>query len=488
LPSREKVRMLEDAAAPCGCFINGREIIEGEIYELIDPSTGEPFARSAAAGERLVDEALLGARESLAGWRSTHAAHRADILHAMARRLREDEETLGRLICREAGKTLPAAGAEVQSAAALVDYFAEEGLRVRGELPLLGYHRERVLIVREPVGVVGAVTPSNYPLSTLACKLAPALAVGCTLVAKPDEKTPLSTVRMARLAIEAGLPPGVFNVVTGTGPGAGRLLAEHPIPRLITFTGSREVGKEILKSSGKWVRKVILELGGHCPAIVSKDAPWRDFLPAIVNQSMKNCGQYCYRISRIYVAEEIYRDFLAAFVDSLGRLRVGPATDSGVDVGPLNDEKILLRIRGLVEQAVKEGARVETGGASPAIPSRGFYYLPTVLTGVEPGMAIAQDEIFGPVVIVSPVRDMEEAVREANGTPYGLAAYLFSKDLASALEWADRLEVGSVWVNRIHQAYREAPFGGMKESGLGREKSRFGIEEYTELKTIYMSY
>ena len=480
--------MLQHDAAPCGCFIDACEIMEGETYPLIDPSTGETFARSTAAGERLVDKALRGALEGFSKWRSTHASHRAGILHTLARRLREDQEHLALLICREIGKTLPAARAEVQSTAALMDYFAEEGLRIRGELPLLGYDRERVLIVREPVGVVGAITPYNYPLSTLACKLAPALAVGCTVVAKPDERTPLSTVRMAGLAVEAGLPPGAFNVVTGTGPGAGRLLAEHPVPRLIAFTGSREVGKEVLAMSGRWVRKAIMELGGSCPAIISKDAPWRDFLAAIVNQSMKNSGQYCYRISRIYVASEIFRDFLAAFVDSLRRLRTGPATEAGVDVGPLGDERALARIRAQVDAAVKEGARVEIGGGSPDGHLRGFYYSPTVLTGVEPGMAITQQEIFGPVVIVTPVRDMEAAVREANDTPYGLAAYLFSRDLASALEWADRLEVGSVWVNRIHQAYHEAPFGGMKESGLGREKSRFGIEEYTELKTIYMSY
>lgn len=480
--------MSGEISALCGCFIDAREVVEGEFYTLIDPSTGEAFARSVAAEERLVDAALQKAREALPKWRSTDAAHRASVLHALAGGLRRDEETLGLLICREMGKTLPAARAEVRSAASLMDYFAEEGLRIRGEIPLLGFKRERVLVVREPVGVVGAITPFNYPLSTLVCKLGPALAAGCTIVAKPDECSPLSTVKVAHLAVQAGLPPGVFNVVTGTGPGAGRLLVEHPVPRLITFTGSRSVGKEVMASSGKWVRKVILELGGHCPAIVAADAPWRDFLPAVVNQSMKNSGQYCYRISRIYVAEKMYAEFLAALKDLIERLRVGPADAPGVDVGPLSSERALLRLRAQVDEAVKEGARIETGGASPAAPARGYYYSPTVLTGVLPGMAIAGEEIFGPVVIVNPVKDMEEAVREANGTPYGLAAYLFSANLPEALEWADRLEVGSVWVNRIHQACNEAPFGGVKESGLGREKSHFGIEEYTELKTIYMSY
>lgn len=480
--------MKEDRSAVYGCFIHGRERTEGVSLPLVDPSTGEVFAHATAAGDNLVDEALSSARESFKTWRATHASARSEALHALADGLRKERESLALTVSMEAGKTLSTAGDEVLSAAALLDYFAEEGLRLAGRIPLMGYHRERVLIVREPVGVVGAITPFNYPLSTIACKLAPALAAGCTLVAKPDEHTPLSTLRMARLALEAGLPPGVFNVVTGTGDGAGRRLVDNPVPRLLTFTGSRDVGKEILATSGRYVRKVILELGGHCPAIVARDAPWKDFLPQIVSQSLKNCGQYCYRISRIYAAREIYDEFLKAFVEAASALRVGPATDPFVDVGPLNNEKILLKVETQVKAASREGARIESGGARPDVPSGGFYYSPTVLTGVTPGMRISQEEVFGPVVLISPFTEIEEAVREANRTPYGLAAYVFTKDLAGALDWADRLEVGSVWVNRIHQAYHEAPFGGMKESGLGREKSPYGIEEFTELKTIYLSY
>jgi succinate-semialdehyde dehydrogenase/glutarate-semialdehyde dehydrogenase len=318
--------------------------------------------------------------------------------------------------------------------------------------------------------------------------MGPALAVGCSLIAKPDEHTPLSTLELAQLGARAGLPPGVFNVLTGPGTVTGRLMVEHPVPGLITFTGSTQVGKEIQAASARYVRKTILELGGNCPAIVCEDASWRDLLPQFVQQSLKNSGQYCYRTSRFYVQDSIYEDFLRQFIKIATTLRVGHPKDPDVQLGPLNNADILARVRSQVETAVEEGARVECGGNSSSVSDRGFYYPPTVLTRVGSHLSILQEEVFGPVVLITPLSDMQKAIEEANATPYGLAAYLFTTNLANAMEWANRLEVGSVWVNRIHQAYHEAPFGGMKESGLGREKSRFGLEEYTELKTIYLSY
>jgi len=470
------------------CWIHGEERVGEERYPLIDPSTEEVFAEVTAAGEPLVDSAMNSARESLKSWQSAPASRRAGILHSWATVIREAREELALLVCREVGKPLPHARDEVLNAASLLDYFAEESLRLTGRIPLMGYEREQVLIIRQPLGVAAAITPFNYPLSTLACKVAPALAVGCTVVAKPDEHTPVSTLRVAQLALQAGMPPGVFNVLTGPGTPTGRLIVEHPTPRVISFTGSTEVGKEIQALSARWVRKVILELGGHCPAIVCDGSPWRDILPQLVSQSLKNSGQYCYRTSRIYVAENIYDEFLGEFIGLSKQLRLGPPLEPGVDLGPLNNAEILSKVRTQVDAAVQEGAAVECGGSSVAPFRHGFYYSPTVLTGVKPEMSIMHEEIFGPVVIISPFDEVQKAVDEANATRYGLAAYLFTRDLADALEWANRLEVGSVWINRIHQAYPEAPFGGMKESGLGREKSPFGIEEYTELKTIYLCY
>lgn len=471
------------------CWINGEEVCGDETTPLVNPWIGEEYARATAAGLEICHSAIEGAARSFEGWSRLAASERSCILRRLADLMRAEQEALGALISLEVGKTLPMALDEVASAASLLDYFAEENLRRSGEIPLLGHDRERVLVVREPVGVVVAITPFNYPLSTLTCKMAPALAVGCTLVAKPDEHTPMSTLRIAQMAIRAGMPPGVFNVVTGTGQETGRFLVNHPTPRLVTFTGSTEVGKEILAVSSRWVRKAILELGGHCPAIVCKDAPWREVLPQIVSQSLKNSGQYCYRISRVLVAEEIHEEFLRSFVEHVSGLVISTTQGESESVlGPLNNSKVLSRLRRQVDKAVQEGARVALGGNGAKVSERGYFYPPTVLTHVSTGMSILQEEVFGPATIIDSFRTVEEAIATANATQFGLAAYLFTQELGMAIEWADRLDAGSVWINRIHQAYPQVPFGGMKESGLGREKSRFGMEEYTELKTVYFSY
>ncbi|MGV8074214.1 MAG: aldehyde dehydrogenase family protein [Syntrophobacteraceae bacterium] len=470
------------------CWIHGKDIKNGKFYPLVDPATGELFAQATSADASMVDSALNGALKSACQWRNITASQRASVLHKFAERIRGEIESLSTTISVEVGKTIQAARDEVSSAAFLLDYFAEESLRLSGEIPLLGYPREQVLIVREPVGVVVTITPFNYPLSTLARKIAPALAAGCTVVAKPDEHTPISTIRLAKLAFESGLPPGVFNVLTGVGPEVGRLLVEHPIPRLISFTGSTEVGKEIQAICSRFVRKTVMELGGQCPGIVCEDAPWRELAAQIAVNTMKNSGQYCYRISRIYVAAKIYNLFLEDFTRHVSNLKVGSGSDSSVDLGPLNNPETLSRIRSQVGTAVSEGARVEFGGNSINFSSGGYYYPPTVLTGVSPQKSILREEIFGPVAIVIPFDDLDKVITEVNASRYGLAAYVFTSDLGKALTLAGRIEAGSVWINRIHQAYPEAPFGGMKESGLGREKSHFGLEEYTELKTIYLSY
>jgi succinate-semialdehyde dehydrogenase/glutarate-semialdehyde dehydrogenase len=310
------------------------------------------------------------------------------------------------------------------------------------------------------------------------------------VVAKPDEHTPLSTIKLAQLAVEHGLPPGVFNVLTGSGPVTGSLLIGHPIPRLIAFTGSTAVGKIIQTAASGFVRRTILELGGHCPAILCADADWQTQLPRIVGQIFKHSGQYCYRISRLLVAQPLIRDVLKALVKAASQLRVGPASEADTDLGPLNHPEILQRVTHQVDTAVSQGAHLQLGGSPLTIPGYegGCYYPATILTDIQVDAAIMREEVFGPVVLVQPFENEDQAIALANATPYGLAAYLFSENVGNALEWASRLECGSVWINNIHQAFPEAPFGGMKESGLGREKSRFGIEEYTELKTIYLSY
>jgi succinate-semialdehyde dehydrogenase/glutarate-semialdehyde dehydrogenase len=468
-------------------WICGKERKGGETMLIRDPSTEECFAEVSIADEFLVAEALEGAQRALNGWRNRSAKERAGLLRSLAEMVRGHNMELSHLLTREVGKPAEAASAEVESAASLIEYFAEEGLRLAGTIPLQGHHREQVLVVREPIGVVAAIASFNYPLSILAAKAAPALAAGCTVVAKPDEHTPLATLRLARLASEAGLPDGVFSVVAGPGPQTGHALAVHPIPRLIAFTGSSAVGKQIQRLSADHVKRVVLEMGGHCPAIVCEDSDWKQFLPQIVDQAFKNSGQYCYRVSRIYVQDGIYSQFLDAFVNRASRLYPGSALHPRTRMGPLNNRDVLERVQEQVSIAVQGGARLLLGGSRPRGVEKGFFFLPTVLE-VDLGTSVTQDEIFGPVVIISRFLDLDEAVRQANGTPYGLGAYLFTRDLGKALEYSRELEVGSLWINRVHQAYQEAPFGGVKESGLGREKSHFGIQEFTELKTIYLGY
>lgn len=470
------------------CWIHGQSRKAGRRYPLIRPATGEPYAAAGCADAQMVDLALRSAREAFAGWKRTPAIRRAGILHAWADRIRASEEELAPLLSDEVGKPLWASRDEIRSVATLVDYFAEESLRLHGELQVARVSRQQVTVSRVPVGVVVAITPFNYPLSTLACKVPPAMAVGCSVVLKPDEHTPVSSLFVSQLALEAGLPPGVFNVVTGSGDETGRLLVEHPIPRLVSFTGSTAVGKEVQAMCARWVRKVILELGSNCPAIVCGDSVWRELLPDIVRQCFKNSGQYCYRISRLLVQDAIYDDFMAELLKAAESLRVGPPSAPDTQLGPLNNAEILSIVERQVEEAVAFGARIETGGHRVRSLGNGFYFPPTVLSGVGAGASVLHEEVFGPVVIVKRFREVEEAIAQANATPYGLAAYLFTRDLGAALVWSDRLEAGSVWINGIHQAYPETPFGGMKQSGLGREKSKAGLEAYTELKALYFSY
>lgn len=470
-----------------GCWIDGAERFMEPWVAVYDPASEEPFAHVHVCDAAGVHRAVSGALRAQKDWKNTAPHHRRDVLHSLGRLLRIHKDSLAHLLSRETGKPLRAAMAEVDNTAQLIDYFSEEGYRLSGLLPLLGDPGRHTLVVREPIGVVGAITPFNYPLSTLVCKAAPALAVGCAVVAKPDEHTPLSSLRLAKLAIEAGLPPGLFQVITGPGPVTGSALVDHPDVRCLSFTGSTEVGKEIQRRAASSVKRLILELGGSCPALICEDADWRSLLPSMIAQAYKNSGQYCYRITRFYVARSLWDAFVPEFIDRVMHLRVGHPLDSDVDLGPLNHRDIFRRVAEQVSRAVEAGATVRQA-TLPGRLDRGFYYPPTVITDLPAHTPLLSEEIFGPVTLLIPFQDEEEALAEANRSPYGLAAYVFTQDLRKALRLAHDLEAGSVWINGIHQALPDAPFGGMKQSGLGREKSRFGVEAFTELKTIYLAY
>ncbi|ROQ91070.1 succinate-semialdehyde dehydrogenase/glutarate-semialdehyde dehydrogenase [Desulfosoma caldarium] len=477
----------EDVKEKFGFWVDGAEQWAEPWMAVVDPASEEPMATVPVCDAAWVDRAVLGASKAQKLWKETAPQHRRDVLRSLAERVRTHRESLTHLLGRETGKPKQAAVAEVDNTAHLIDYFAEEGYRLSGLIPLLGDPQRHTLVVREPLGVVGAITPFNYPLSTLACKAASALAVGCAVVAKPDEHTPLSTLALARIFTEAGLPSGLLQVVTGPGPVTGAALVDHPNVRGISFTGSTEVGKEIQRRAASSVKRLILELGGSCPAIVCHDADWRTHLPHMVAQAYKNSGQYCYRITRFYVARNVWKPFFDEFMARVMELRVGHPLNPQTVLGPLNHQGILRRVREQVWRLQQAGATVFQAPL-PKELHRGFYFPPTVITNIEPQTPELHEEIFGPVTFLIPFDDEAQAIVEANRSPYGLAAYVFTQNLAKGLRLAHRLEAGSVWINGVHQALPEAPFGGMKESGLGREKSRFGVEAFTELKTLYLAY
>jgi len=472
-------------------FINGEwaPSVSGRTLPVRNPATGEIVDSVPAGNAEDADRAVRSARAAFDDWRARPMAERAALQHAAASAMRTRKEEFARMLTLELGRPLAGARTEIERTAELLDYFAEEGLRLRGDIPLLNLPDERVLVVKEPVGVVVAIAPFNYPLNLLTFKLGAALITGCTVVAKPALDTPLTTLMLAELFFQAGFPPGAFNVVTGHGSEIGQALVEHPIPRKIGFTGGTAAGKRIAAAAAQTNKRLTLELGGQCPAIVCDDADLDVALAPLLRQTFDNSGQFCYRVNRMYVQRGIYDTFAERFAAAASKMVVGNGMTPGCQLGPLVNEETWKKSEEHVRDARDKGARLLAGGArlSGAEFERGYFFPPTVLADTNHAMKIMTEETFGPVVGLMRVETLDEAIACANDTPYGLAAFVFSKNLANALRAAERCEAGSVWVNNIHRSYNQVPFGGYKESGLGREKSRYGLEEYLELKTIYLS-
>lgn len=454
-----------------------------------NPATGELIDTVPLGNAADADRAIASAAAALRPWRRTPMAQRAKLQHGAAQRLRDRADDFARLLTLELGRPLAGSRAEIDRTADLLDYFAEEGLRLKGELPMINEASERVLVVKEPVGVVVAIAPFNYPLTLLTFKLGAALITGCTVVAKPATATPLTTLKLAELFHQVGYPPGVFNALTGSGGELGTVLVEHPTPRKIAFTGSSAAGKRIAAMAARTSKRVTLEMGGQSPAIVCRDADLDRAIPAMVKHAFANSGQFCYRVNRIYAHRDVYSPFVERFAQAAARLKVGNGLDPGCELGPLVDQEIFATSVSQVEDARSRGARLVTGGArlTGGAFDAGWFFPPTVLADTSHAMKIMTEETFGPVVGVMPFDDLAAAIELANDSPYGLAGYVFSRDLGVALRTAEELEAGSVWVNDIHRSYNMVPFGGYKESGLGREKSHHGLEEYLELKTIYLA-
>ncbi len=481
-----------------GLWIGGtwRLPASGQFRAVIDPSTGRALGEVAVASADEARAAVDAAAEREASWGATPGHVRARILRAAAERLRTDRETMAGLIAREVGKPIRDARVEVDRAVGVYELAAEEIRHLGGEsFPADAYERpagneHRFLFsVRDPIGVVVAIGPFNFPLNLLSHKIAPALAAGNPVVAKPTSAAPFTALRLAEHLAAAGLPPGVLNVVTGPGRTVGHALVEHPGTRLVTFTGSTDVGKGIAEVAGRHAKRVILEMGGLDPFVVLEDAPLASTVEAAARGIFGYSGQVCTASKRFLVAEGVADQFARALADRARALRVGPALEETTEVGPLVDHDAVERVDGLVREARERSARVLAGGARPPDRPEGNFYLPTVLDQVPEDARVVHEEPFGPVAPVLRFSTIDDAVRIANGTPYGLQAAVYTRDLAKGFALAKRIRAGGVHLNDPTNLRWDAlPFGGIKESGLGREGLRYAMEEMTEVKLISVNY
>lgn len=464
-------------------FINNewKEADSGKTFVVTNPATGEELARVADCGAEETRRAIAAAEAALPDWRTKTATARAGILRKWYELILEHADDLGLLLTLEQGKPVPEARGEIRYGATFIEWFAEEGKRAYGDVIPPHMPGMRLLVVKQPVGVVAAITPWNFPNAMITRKVAPALAAGCTVVLKPSEETPLSALALAELALRAGFPPGVLNIVTGMdAPTIGKVLTDSPVVRKVSFTGSTEVGKLLMRQSADTVKKISLELGGNAPFIVFDDADLDAAVEGAIVAKYRNAGQTCVCANRIFAQEGIYEAFLEKFTAAVQKQKVGAGTEHGVNIGPLINQEALEKVQRLVGNATQKGARVLVGGQA----MEGTFYQPTVLADVNPGMDIMHEEIFGPVAPVTRFSDEKEVVRLANDTPYGLAAYFYGRDIGRVFRVAEALEYGMVGVNTGLVATTVAPFGGIKESGIGREGSRYGLDDFLETKYI----
>jgi acyl-CoA reductase-like NAD-dependent aldehyde dehydrogenase len=470
-----------------GLFINGgpTEPASGELRELTEPATGEPLARVAVASEPDVDRAVEAARSALEGdWGKTPPTERSRLLHALADALVTNRKELAELEARNVGKAISSVKAELAQGIENFRFYASAVGSIGGRSNPLGGSL-LFYSLKEPVGVCGQIVPWNYPLMMTTWKLAPALAAGCTVVLKPDSATPLSALRMAELAAEVGFPPGALNVVPGPGQVVGAHLVRHPGVEKVAFTGSTATGAEIMRLASEGIKRLILELGGKSPNLIFADANLDDAIPSSVWSIYYSAGQSCEARSRMLVERSIYDDVVSRFSEAASRLKVGDPLDPETQIGSLISNEHRDRVHGYVETGRKEGAEVMAGG-EPS-DGKGAFYPPTVLAQVDNSMRVAQEEIFGPVVTMTPFEDEKDAVRLANDVRYGLMATVWTGDPARGHRLARRIKAGTVGINMPYTAFPGIPFGGYKQSGFGRELGLETLDAYLETKSVIVS-
>jgi succinate-semialdehyde dehydrogenase / glutarate-semialdehyde dehydrogenase len=466
------------------CFVGGAWIDadDGATITVKNPASGETIGTVPRLGAVETRRAIEAANAAWPAWRKRTAKERSNLLRRWFDLVLANQEDLAVLMTSEQGKPLAESRGEIAYAASFIEWFAEEARRIYGDTIPGHAPDKRILVLKQPVGVVAAITPWNFPSAMITRKAGPALAAGCPVVLKPATATPFSALALAELAVRAGIPAGVFNVVTGSSGPIGKELTSNPLVRKLTFTGSTEIGKQLMEQCAGTVKKVSLELGGNAPFIVFDDADVDAAVAGAIASKYRNTGQTCVCTNRFLVQDGIYAAFSAKLVEAVGALKVGDGLEAGTQQGPLIDANAVAKVEEHIADAVAKGGRVIVGGRRHALG--GTFFQPTVVADATPAMAVAQEETFGPLAPLFRFRTEEEALRLANDTPYGLASYFYTRDLARALRVAEQLEYGIVGVNTGLISTAEAPFGGVKESGTGREGSRYGIEDYLEVKYV----
>jgi succinate-semialdehyde dehydrogenase/glutarate-semialdehyde dehydrogenase len=471
---------------PLSSIVNGKALESDSKFEVLDPATGNTICSVSSAGETETIQAIESANLAFSDWSRMTGKERSKILMRWFQLIRKNAKDLAALLSMEQGKPLSEATGEIFYGASFIEWFAEEAKRVYGDTIPAFQADHRIVTMKQPIGVVGAITPWNFPNAMITRKVAPALAAGCTVVLKPSEETPLSALALVQLAKDAGVPDGVFNLVVGEDPAPiGDTLCGHQAVRKLSFTGSTEVGKMLMAKCAPTVKKVSLELGGNAPFIVFDDADLDKAVAGVVAAKYRNTGQTCICANRIFVHEQVYDEFVEKFSSEVGNMRVGLATDDGVRIGPLINEKGMEKVERLVEDAVNKGAVATTGGHR--LESGKLFFEPTVLRDADPSMQCFNEEIFGPVAPVYAFKTEEQVVEMANATNYGLAAYFFARDMGRVWRVAEKLEYGMIGVNESAISSSVSPFGGVKESGIGKEGSKYGIEEFLETKSVIMN-
>ncbi len=468
-------------------YIDGQWVnaASGATFDVFNPASGEKIGEAADGSGSDAARAIEASRKAFGQWAGLTAHQRSEYLYEAYQRMTANREHLARLMTEEQGKPLKASRGEVQYGADFLLWYAEEAKRVYGKTIPAPRSDQRFMVLRQPVGVVAAITPWNYPVSMVTRKVAPALAAGCTIVLKPAEATPLCAVEVFKILHEAGIPAGVANLVTALNPApVGEVFVQNPLVRKLTFTGSTEVGKILAKGAARQVKRISLELGGHAPFIVFEDSDPVHAAKGAALIKFLNTGQTCISPNRIFVHRSIMAPFVEEFKSRVSRMRTGSGFENGVSIGPLVDNAALQKVQQQVSDALDQGAALVCGGRRLTKDNldRGYFYAPTVLSDVTPQMLIFREETFGPVAPIIAFDSEEEVLALANDTNYGLAAYIYTNNLSRAMRMFEALNFGIIGINDINPTSAAAPFGGMQESGLGREGGREGIEEYLETK------